>query len=173
MSCCPKNFYSGYAHKRDNMVDSQIIARGIKDKNVIAAMRKVKRHLFVPEKVMRTAYDDKPLSIGLRQTISQPYIVALMTELLALEGDETILEIGTRSGYQTAVIAEIDKQVFSIEIIEYHANRAKELFKKLNYNNIEVKYGDGYYGWHEKAPFDGIIITAAPPKLGVLQNKII
>ena len=165
MYCYAKNNEKSYERQRDDMVNSQIIARGIKDPKVISAMQKVQRHLFVPEKFEYMAYYDQPLSIGYGQTISQPFIVALMTELLKLTGEETILEIGTGSGYQAAVLAEIVKQVFSIEIVEYHAKHSKKLLKKLNYNNVEVKHGDGYFGWPEKAPFDGIIITAAPPQL--------
>jgi len=165
MCCCAENYDNNYEWERNSMVTNQIVARGIKDPQVISAMKKVKRHLFVPEEFTKMAYYDRPLSIGYGQTISQPYIVALMTDLLAMKGDETILEIGTGSGYQAAVLAEIAKQVFSIEIVEYHAKKSKNLLKKLNYNNIEVKHADGYFGWPDKAPFDGIIITAAPPKL--------
>ena len=151
-----------YKAQRDTMVDSQIIARGVKDARVLQAVRKVPRHLFVPPADIDHAYMDSPLPIGESQTISQPYIVALMTELLQLKGNEKILEIGTGSGYQAAVLAEITKQVYSIEIVEKLGLRAKETLHNLGYKNIEIKIGDGYQGWKEKAPFDAIIVTAAP-----------
>jgi len=151
-----------YKAQRDTMVDSQIIARGVKDTRVLQAIRKVPRHLFVPPADIDHAYMDSPLPIGESQTISQPYIVALMTELLQLKGNEKILEIGTGSGYQAAVLAEITKQVYSIEIVEKLGLRAKETLHNLGYKNIEIKIGDGYQGWKEKAPFDAIIVTAAP-----------
>lgn len=151
-----------YKHRREKMVETQIVSRGVKDSLVLKAMRKVPRHLFVSQDWQDAAYTDSPLPIGYDQTISQPYIVALMTELLGMKGGEKILEVGTGSGYQSAIIAEIARQVFSIEIIESLAFRADESLKKLGYKNVEVKAGDGYQGWHEEAPFDGIIVTAAP-----------
>ncbi len=147
---------------REKMVNDQIIMRGVKDKLVLSAMRKVPRHEFVPENLRRYAYEDTPLEIGEDQTISQPYIVALMTELLGLKGGEKVLEIGTGSGYQAAILAEIAKEVYTIEIIKSLADSAKERLKRLGYKNITVKCGDGYQGWKEYAPFDGIIVTAAP-----------
>jgi protein-L-isoaspartate(D-aspartate) O-methyltransferase len=153
------------AQKRTQMVEDQIKARGIKDPRVIQAMLKVKRHLFVPGNYRDQAYADHPLPIGYGQTISQPYIVALMTELLALKGRERVLEIGTGSGYQAAILAELAKEVYTIEIIEPLARRSEGLLKELVYNNIKVKFGDGFLGWPELAPFDGIIVTCAPEKI--------
>lgn len=147
---------------RERMVTEQIVARNVKDKKVLSAMLKVPRHEFVPENLKRFAYEDRPLPIGEDQTISQPYIVALMTELLALKGDERVLEIGTGSGYQAAILAEIAKEVYTIEIIPSLARSAEERLKRLGYKNIKVKIGDGYKGWEEYAPFDAIIVTAAP-----------
>jgi protein-L-isoaspartate(D-aspartate) O-methyltransferase len=238
-----------YAFMRERMVSSQIVRRGVSDKLVLSAMRKVPRHLFVPEellfsigmkfgdeldskggisqelrqefednghllsqdvsisvtkrgavwlvnddkgkryfvertgdklgvypeKMRRFAYEDRPLPIGEDQTISQPYIVALMTELLGLKGGEKVLEIGTGSGYQAAILAEIAKEVYTIEIIESLANTAEERLQKMGYKNITVKWGDGYQGWEEHAPFDGVIVTAAPdhiPQPLVDQLKI-
>jgi protein-L-isoaspartate(D-aspartate) O-methyltransferase len=152
----------GYAFPREKMVSNQIVARGVSDKLTIKAMRKVQRHLFVPEEMKPYAYEDRPLPIGEDQTISQPYIVALMTELLGLKGGEKVLEIGTGSGYQAAILAEIAKEVYTIEIIESLAKSADERLKTIGYKNITVKAGDGYRGWKEYAPFDGIIVTAAP-----------
>ncbi|MFH1335665.1 MAG: protein-L-isoaspartate(D-aspartate) O-methyltransferase, partial [Candidatus Zixiibacteriota bacterium] len=151
-----------YSEERERMVEKQIEARGVKDKLVLAAMRKVPRHLFVPENWREQAYTDGPLPIGESQTISQPYIVGLMTELLNLKGGEKILEIGTGSGYQAAVLAEITKEVYTIEIICPLAQRAESTLKELEYNNITVRCADGYQGWKEHAPFDGVIVTAAP-----------
>lgn len=148
--------------KRKAMVAEQIEARGVKDRRVLEAMEKVPRHEFVPEKYRPFAYEDSPLPIGEGQTISQPYIVALMTESLNLEGDEKVLEVGTGSGYQAAVLSELSKEVYTIEILEPLAERAEELLQRLGYRNVKVKYGDGYLGWEEYAPFDGIIVTCAP-----------
>lgn len=150
-----------YAAARQKMVQEQLVARGIKDKRVLDVMGWVERHKFVPEKIKEYAYEDTPLSIGKGQTISQPYIVALMTELLELKGDGKILEIGTGSGYQAAILAELTKEVYTVEIIEGLGKEAEERFKELGYTNIKVKIGDGYYGWQEYAPFDAIIVTAA------------
>jgi protein-L-isoaspartate(D-aspartate) O-methyltransferase len=147
---------------RERMVETQIKARGIKDTRVLSAMLKVNRHLFVPKEYQNSAYSDQPLPIGEGQTISQPYIVALMTELLELKGDEKVLEVGTGSGYQAAILAELAKEVYSIEIIESLASKAKNRLLELGYQNIKVKAGDGYLGWPEVAPFDAIIITCAP-----------
>lgn len=154
-----------YAKARENMVVNQIEARGVKDKRVLAAMRKVERHKFVPRQLRYLAYADSPLPIGEGQTISQPYIVALMTELLKLEGDEKVLEIGTGSGYQAAVLAELCTHVYTIEILEPLATRSKVLLEELGYADITVKCGDGFLGWEEFAPFDAIIVTCAPSKV--------
>lgn len=151
--------------KRKNMVEKQIKARGIKDKRVLKAMLKVPRHLLIPKEVWNEAYEDGPLPIGFGQTISQPYIVASMTELLELKGNEKVLEIGTGSGYQAAILAELSKEVYTIEIIPELAKRAEENLKKLGYKNIKVKAGDGFLGWKENSPFDAIIITCAVPKI--------
>lgn len=158
-----------YRALRERMVRRQIEARGIRDKAVLEAMKEVPRHLFVPEKVRSKSYDDHPLPIGLGQTISQPYIVAFMTELLQLEPDHRIFELGTGSGYQAAVASRIVKDVFTVEIYEELAVSAAQRLAELGYDNVHVKGGDGYYGWDEKAPFDAIIVTAAadhiPPPL--------
>jgi protein-L-isoaspartate(D-aspartate) O-methyltransferase len=151
-----------YAQARERMVRFQIEARQVRDKLVLAAMRKVPRHLFVPANLRDQAYADGPLPIGGGQTISQPYIVALMTELLGLKGGEKVLEIGTGSGYQAAVLAEIADQVYSVEIICSLAQTAESRLKQLGYDNVTVECADGYQGWKEHAPFDGIIVTAAP-----------
>jgi protein-L-isoaspartate(D-aspartate) O-methyltransferase len=147
------------------MVKQQIIDRGIKDPRVIKAMEKVPRHLFVPEDHRACAYDDAPLCIGEGQTISQPYIVAFMTETLDLKAGDKILEIGTGSGYQAAILAEIVKEVYTIEIIEKLGKRAKATLTHLGYKNVHVKIGDGYKGWPEQAPFDAVIVTCAPEKI--------
>ncbi|MEW5768580.1 MAG: protein-L-isoaspartate(D-aspartate) O-methyltransferase [bacterium] len=151
-----------YTNLREDMVRDQIEARGVSDPAVLAAMRKVPRHEFVPEYLRRLAYQDSPLPIGEGQTISQPYIVALMTALLNLKKGEKVLEIGTGSGYQAAILAEISDQVYTIEILEPLAASAKERLGKLGYKNIAVRCGDGYQGWSEVAPFEAIIVTAAP-----------
>jgi protein-L-isoaspartate(D-aspartate) O-methyltransferase len=148
--------------ERSRMVDEQIVRRGVVDTLVLAAMRKVPRHEFVPEPYRNYAYADEPLPIGEGQTISQPYIVALMTETLNINKDSKVLEIGTGSGYQAAVLAEIAKEVYSIEIVESLAKRASETLERLGYKNAKVKCGDGYRGWPQEAPFDAIIVTAAP-----------
>ena len=148
--------------RRYQMVDSQIVARGVKDPRVLFAMRKVPRHLFVPQAQMPFAYEDHPVPIGSGQTISQPYIVAFMTEQLQLTGGEKILEIGTGSGYQAAVLAEIAKAVFSIEIRPELAQEARARITAAGIKNVSIKVADGYRGWPEEAPFDGIIVTAAP-----------
>jgi protein-L-isoaspartate(D-aspartate) O-methyltransferase len=154
---------------RYDMVKYQIEDRGVKDKLVLEAMRKVKRHEFVPGKHIDDAYKDHPLPIGYGQTISQPYIVALMTELADVKPGEKVLEIGTGSGYQAAVLAEITDSVFTIEIVKELGESAKSRIAKIGYENTQVKIADGYYGWKEFAPFDAIIVTAAaehiPPPL--------
>jgi len=155
--------------ERQKMVHRQIARRGIHDPNVLYAMKIVPRHAFVRADELRRAYDNHPLPIGYNQTISQPYIVAFMTEALALKGDSKVLEIGTGSGYQAAVCAEIAAEVYTIEIVKELAESAEKRLKKLGYRNVSVKAGDGYFGWKEKAPFDAIIGTAAagqiPPPL--------
>jgi protein-L-isoaspartate(D-aspartate) O-methyltransferase len=160
-----KNSDDVFKLKRYSMVEDQIVARGVKDVRVLEAMRKVPRHLFVPPSEVEHAYVDSPLPIGNGQTISQPYIVALMTELLQLKGDEKVLEIGTGSGYQAAILAELCKEVYTIEIIDALAKRAAATLNALGYKNIKVKTGDGYKGWEEYAPFDAIIVTAAPEEV--------
>jgi len=147
---------------REKMVETQIKARGIKDPRVLSAMRKVERHRFVPKEYQGSAYLDQPLPIGEGQTISQPYIVGLMTELLELRGGEKVLEVGTGSGYQAAILAELAKEVYTVEIVETLATSARNRLLELGYKNITVKAGDGYLGWPEVAPFDAIIITCAP-----------
>ena len=151
------------------MVEDQIASRGVRDPEVLSAMRKVPRHLFIPGDLRYQAYEDHPVRIGEGQTISQPYIVALMTEALELEGGERVLEIGTGSGYQAAVLAEIVREVYSIEIKEVLAGRSREVLDSLGYSRVVTKWDDGYSGWPEYAPFDRIIVTAAvdhvPPPL--------
>lgn len=147
------------------MVEEQIISRGIKDPRVIAAMKKVPRHLFVEEALQSQAYNDHPLPIGEKQTISQPYMVALMTEALQLKEKERVLEIGAGSGYQTAILAELAEKVFSIERIRSLAIKARQLLYELGYYNIEIKIFDGTYGWVEEAPFDAIVVTAGAPDI--------
>jgi len=147
---------------RERMVEQQIKARGISNRNVIAAMLKVPRHMFVPDDMVPYAYDDYPLPIGEGQTISQPYIVALMTELLEPKPTDVVLEIGTGSGYQAAVLAQIVKKVYSVERISKLAEFAKKNLRMLGINNVEVVLGDGWYGLPEHAPYNGIIVTAAP-----------
>ena len=154
-----------FTTKRDNMVSGQIAARGVSDAGVLDAMRKVERHLFLPSDLQSIAYSDEPLSIGHGQTISQPYIVAYMTEAAGLKPDDRVLEIGTGSGYQTAILAEIVREVYTIEAIEPLASSAERLLSGLGYKNIHFKCDDGYKGWPEEAPFDAIIITAAPPEV--------
>ncbi|MBI5525145.1 MAG: protein-L-isoaspartate(D-aspartate) O-methyltransferase [Deltaproteobacteria bacterium] len=154
-----------FAAQRDAMVSTQIERRGVKDHKVLDAMRKVKRHLFVLERDLGEAYDDHPLPIGLGQTISQPYIVGWMTEALGLKGGEKVLEIGSGSGYQAAVLAEIAGRVFTIEIVPELAERSSRALAAMGYANVSVKAGDGYRGWPDEAPFDGIMVTAAPPRV--------
>ena len=150
---------------RSKMVDDQVVARGVKDQRVIAAMKKVPRHLFVEEALQGQAYTDHPLPIGDKQTISQPYMVALMTETLALTGKEKVLEIGTGSGYQTAILAECAAKVFSVERIRSLAIRARKLLLELGYLNVEIKFSDGTVGWIDESPFDAIIVTAGAPDI--------
>ncbi len=154
-----------FQRARDRMVETQVAARGVHDWRVLEAMRKVPRHLFVDEALQDQAYNDHPLPIGEKQTISQPYIVALMTESLELTGNEKVLEIGTGSGYQAAVLAELADRVYTIERFPDLAQRAKGILRKLGYNNAVVRVGDGSLGWPDDAPFEGIIVTAGTPKI--------
>lgn len=158
-----------YTKLREQMVKSQIQGRGIKDASTLTALRKVPRHLFVPADQMANAYEDRPLAIGYGQTISQPYIVAYMTEAIKPKPGYKVLEIGTGSGYQAAVLSEIVEKVYTVEIIEQLSKQAAARLKNLNYKNVEVKNADGYHGWKEYAPFDAIVVTAAaeyiPPPL--------
>ncbi|MGH8005237.1 MAG: protein-L-isoaspartate(D-aspartate) O-methyltransferase [Limisphaerales bacterium] len=160
---------------REQMVAHQIEARGVKDERVLAAMRKIPRHLFVPEEYAEESYSDDPLPIGLDQTISQPYIVAVMTELLALSTRHRVLEVGTGSGYQTTLLAELAGEVYSLEIVPELGKRAADLLTAMGHKNVWIKIADGYNGWPEMAPFDAIIVTACaeelpPPLLGQLKN---
>jgi protein-L-isoaspartate(D-aspartate) O-methyltransferase len=150
---------------RMRMVEQQIQKRGIRDARVLAAMRKVPRHRFVPVEVAAYAYEDEPLPIGHGQTISQPYIVAYMTEILRLKGGEKVLEIGTGSGYQAAILAEIVGDVYTVEIVKPLADRARASLDRLGYKNIHYFCGDGYSGWPSAAPFDAVIVTAAPAEV--------
>jgi protein-L-isoaspartate(D-aspartate) O-methyltransferase len=144
------------------MVENQIITRGVSDEKVLSAMLKVPRHVFVGESLKHDAYNDYPLPIGEEQTISQPYMVAMMTELMCLKGNEKVLEIGTGSGYQTAILAQLAGEVYTVEIIEGLSIIAKRLLDDLGYNNVKFKIGDGYSGWEEHAPYDAIIVTCGP-----------
>ena len=158
---------------REIMVREQLLSRGIRDHAVIRAMSRVPRHLFVPPKMRGSSYADYPLAIGRGQTISQPYIVAYMTEKLILGGAERILEIGTGSGYQTAVLSLCASEVYTVEIISSLIDGAVKIFEELDYTNIHPRTGDGYFGWPEKAPFDGIIVTAAAEKIpGPLVDQL-
>jgi protein-L-isoaspartate(D-aspartate) O-methyltransferase len=157
------------------MVERQIAQRGITDPRVLEAMSKVKRHLFVPKRIRGLSYEDTPLPIGYDQTISQPYIVAYMTELAGVKPGDKVLEIGTGSGYQAAVLAELAERVYTIEVIKPLADSARIKFKDMGFSNVHVKWGDGYKGWPQEAPFDVILVTAAPdevPQKLVEQLKI-
>ncbi len=154
-----------YQDKREAMVKQQIQARGIKDKRVLEAMRQIPRHLFVAEESRSIVYGDYPVPIGFDQTISQPYIVAYMTEALQLNPQDKVLEIGTGCGYQTAVLARLVHKVFTVETIKELFQRAQETLSKLEYKNISYKMGDGYEGWKEESPFDAIMVTAAAPEI--------
>jgi protein-L-isoaspartate(D-aspartate) O-methyltransferase len=153
------------AERRLRMVEEQIARRGIRDARVLGAMRKVERHLFLPESHWGSAYDDHPLPIGEGQTISQPYIVALMTEALRLQGKEKVLEVGTGSGYQTAILAELAGYIYSLEYFPSLAEGARKILAQLGYRNVEVRVGDGNFGWPEHAPFDAILVAAAPAEV--------
>lgn len=151
-----------YEEARHQMVEQQIKARGINDAGILNAMKDVKRHLFVPERYQDNAYEDRPLPIGEGQTISQPYIVAYMTEVIDPGPSDRILEVGTGSGYQAAVLSKLCDSVYSIEIVPTLGQKAKQTLNHLNYNNVKVKIGDGYQGWQKYAPYDAIIVTCAP-----------
>jgi protein-L-isoaspartate(D-aspartate) O-methyltransferase len=180
-SACPQAHAAKFTDndfqaQRLAMVESQIMERGIKDRSVIEAMMAVPRHKFVSENYLNRAYDDSPLPIGYGQTISQPYIVAYMTEILNLNKNRRVLEVGTGSGYQAAILSPIVKQVYTIEIIPELAKSAATRLKDLGYHNVEVAIGDGYFGWNKYAPFDAIIVTAAaghipPPLIEQLKNN--
>jgi len=164
-----------YDQERKDMVEYQIRRRGISDKKVLKAMLKVPRHLFVPEQMRELAYGDEPLPIGEGQTISQPYIVAYMTEALKLTGKEKVLEIGTGSGYQTAILAEIVQEVYTVELIPELSRRAQKVLTELGYQNIHFLVGDGTRGWPEHAPYEAILVSAAPatvPRSLVEQLKL-
>ncbi len=165
-----------YIQLRKNMVEQQLKTRDIYDKKVLEVMEKVERHKFVPKNLINDAYDDNPLPIGYGQTISQPYIVALMTQSLDADENDKVLEIGTGSGYQAAILAELVKEVYTIEIIEELSFLAEDRLNNLGYKNVKVKNADGYFGWEENAPFDAIIVTAAanhipPPLLEQLKDN--
>lgn len=162
---CPPKGQDDYKAQREKMVRQQIAARGISDKATLEAMRMVERHKLVPDDMLRHAYDDSPLPIGNGQTISQPYIVALTTEQIRPRPGMKVLDVGTGSGYQAAVLAEIVDEVYSIEIVEELANRAKHNLAEMGYENIHVGAGDGYHGWEEHAPFDAIVVAAAPASI--------
>ncbi len=154
-----------WRHQRERMVREQIEARGVKNHRVLEAMRKVPRHLFIPEAYRNMAYEDTPVPIGEGQTISQPYIVAYMTEALKIQPTDRVLEVGTGSGYQAAILGELAAEVYTIEILPALGKRAAAVLAKLGYENVHVRIGDGYLGWPEEAPFDAIILTAAPPHI--------
>ncbi|MCD5398069.1 protein-L-isoaspartate(D-aspartate) O-methyltransferase [candidate division NPL-UPA2 bacterium] len=155
----------GFEEERKGMVEVQLKGRKTKDKRVLEAMAKVPRHRFVEKKLQSTAYTDYPLSIGKGQTISQPYMVALMTQCLKLKGDEKVLEVGTGSGYQVAILAELAKEVYSVERIAGLARRARKILPELGYTNIKFKVGDGTRGWEEHSPYEGIMVTAGSPDI--------
>ena len=162
-SCQGSGACMEFATARNRMVESQLISRGIKDARVLDTMRKIPRHRFVEEALISQAYNDHPLPIGEKQTISQPYMVALMTEALELQGPETVLEIGTGSGYQTAILAELAEKIHSIERIRSLSVKAQRILDELGYFNVVLKVGDGTVGFKEEAPFDAIIVTAGSP----------
>jgi len=161
----PEGINDQSVRARRAMIDRDLAARGIKDPKILQAMGSIPRQLFVPEKFRAFAYEDRPLPIGEGQTISQPYIVAFMTELLGLKGTERVLEIGTGSGYQAAVLAKVAGEVYSVEILPKLSERAKTVLKHLGLDNVHLKVGDGFFGWEEQAPFDAILVTAAARKV--------
>ena len=165
ISCKSNIMVQNFEKPRSRMVEEQLKTRNIKSEAVLDAMRSVPRHLFVPEDLQNHAYADRPLPIGLEQTISQPYIVALMTEQLDPVPGMKILEIGTGSGYQAAILAHLGCEVYTIELLEELAARSKKILAGLNFNNVSVKHGNGYLGWPEEAPFDAVIVTASPDRI--------
>ena len=176
LTCAAEKTDASWWKKRaEIMVKNQLERRGIQDEGVLRVMRETPRHLFVPDNLKDAAYEDGPLPIGEGQTISQPYIVALMTELLELNGNEQILEIGTGSGYQAAILSPLVKEIYSIEIVKSLAENAYKKLREMQYQNVTVKWGDGYEGWAAHAPYDAIIVTAAPdqvPQILIDQIKI-
>ena len=150
---------------RRGMIERDLVGRGIKDTRILEVMGSLERELFVPDKLRSHAYEDRPLPIGAGQTISQPYIVAVMTELLGLKGSERVLEIGTGSGYQTAVLGKLTAEVYSIEIIPTLSQRAKALLERLGLDNVHLRVGDGFFGWEERGPYEAILVTASAPKI--------
>lgn len=154
-----------YESERNRMVDEQIVTRGVKDQRVLAALRRVPRHEFLPEAIRGMAYGDHALPLGEGQTMSQPYMVAIMTELLDLKGTERVLEIGTGSGYQAAVLAELCEKVYTVERIKTLAEKARAVLDRLGYKRVAIKIYDGTYGWKEMAPFDAIVVTAGAPDI--------
>lgn len=161
----PRESNDPFSQARREMVERHLRSRGINDRRVLAAMESIPRHLFVPPRWRSAAYEDRPLPIGEGQTISQPYIVAFMTQLLELKAPEKVLEIGTGSGYQSAVLARLAAEVFSIEIIPSLTERAKKILEQNGLTNVQLKVGDGFFGWEEKSPFDAILVTASAPKI--------
>ncbi len=159
-----------YLHRREQMIENQIIRRGINDKSVLDALLKVERHLFVPTNKIGEAYKDHPIPIGAGQTISQPYIVAYMTEKLSVQAHHKVLEVGTGCGYQTAILCELAKQVYTIELIEELGIKAGKILQELNYSNFKLKIDDAHQGWQKFAPFDCIMVTCAPENI---PNKLI
>jgi len=159
------NRQEDYQKLRDMMVETQLVPRGIRDSRVLKAMRKIPRHLFMSEDMWYRAYEDMALPIGEEQTISQPYMVGVMTELLDLRGDERVLEIGTGSGYQAAILAELSREVYTIERMKTLSERAGAALRDLGYQNVHLKVGDGTLGWPEAAPFERVLITAAAPEI--------
>lgn len=179
MSCKPNNNGHDFVDEecyrtlRRNMVETQIVQRGITEPSIISAMLNVPRHLFVPDVDKQNAYSDRPLPLGHNQTISQPYMSALMLELANLNSDQKVLELGTGSGYQAALLANIVADLYSVELLESLYNSSKTLLAKMNYNNIQMKLGDGKLGWKENAPYDAIIVSAAPKSIPEeLKNQI-
>lgn len=150
---------------RRGMIERDLVGRGIRDTRILEVMGSLERELFVPDKLRSLAYEDRPLPIGAGQTISQPYIVALMTELLGLKGSERVLEVGTGSGYQTAVLGKLAAEVYSIEIIPTLSQRAKALLERLGLDNVHLRVGDGFFGWEERGPYEAILVTASAPKI--------
>ncbi|HWM94121.1 MAG TPA: protein-L-isoaspartate(D-aspartate) O-methyltransferase [Thermoanaerobaculia bacterium] len=165
LAACTAGAADELAQARRRMVDEQVRARGVEDRRVLNAMAQVPRHMFVPKDIRGLAYDDRPLPIGWNQTISQPYVVGLMTDLLDLKPKDKVLEIGTGSGYQAAVLSRLVSDVYTIEIVRPLGEQARLTLRSLGYSNVHARIGDGYKGWPEAAPFDAIVVTAAPPQV--------